>query len=226
MKKIKLAAALGVILFIIPALSAQDHYYSPWTFGIRGGLNISTPSWGGVADNFSKTNMLGFKAGLSAEYAVSAPIFLESGLYFASKGGGLIDKMGEGTLFETRTEYAYSPTYFMIPLKIGYSFLPSSRNDIKVTAGLYAGYGIGGNYVKERRFSDSRETERESAGVFNTLKRFDYGVDLGVDFELNNFVLGMGYQIGLPDIGKNSDIFTSFRNNTLSITIGYKFYMN
>lgn len=227
--KMKLTALMGMMTLALPALQAQDIpdlYYSPWTFGVRAGINASPASIDYDSDNTSKKTVWGFNAGFSAEYAATRLLFLESGLYFTSKGGGIVQKSMIGTFpTNVETDHAYNPSYVLVPLKVGFSFFPDNpRSDIKIKAGVYAGYGIGGNYTVSTIYHDDRDNIKTTAGVFNVLKRFDCGLDFGVDFELNNFVIGANYQLGLLDISKDNSAFSSFKNNTISVSIGYKFY--
>lgn len=225
----KLAALAGIMVLATSYLSAQEYpdtYYSPWTFGMRVGVNASPAVIKYSGDYTDKKNIWGFQAGFSAEYAFGRPFFVESGIYFTSKGGALFQNATlNGTPVDVRTEHAYNPSYALIPLKLGISLFPANpRNDIKLKAGFYAAYGIGGNYSVETLYGDDRDDIKTTAGVFNALERFDCGLDLGVDFEISNLTLGIGYQLGLIDIAKQHDAFSEFRNSTFSATIGYKFY--
>ena len=53
-------------------------------------------------------------------------------------------------------------------------------------------------------------------------KRFDIGIDAGIDFEYHRFVIGLEYEKGFSSFaasGSDSDIY----NQAAYLTVGYKF---
>lgn len=53
------------------------------------------------------------------------------------------------------------------------------------------------------------------------MKRFDYGVGIGVGMEIDRFTIGVGNQIGLADINGTSD--SKMKTGNLSVSVGYFF---
>lgn len=139
------------------------------------------------------------KAGVGLEKPITANFSLMPSLEFAMKG----------TAFKGISDDTYSLNYIQIPVLGAYRLNLSDGWNFVLKAGPYFAYGISGKYGDYDPFKD-----------FNT-KRFDAGVDVGVDFEYHRYVFGMEYERGFVSFNKDSsfDIF----NQALYATVGYKF---
>lgn len=79
-------------------------------------------------------------------------------------------------------------------------------------AGPYVAVGVYG------RLKD----DYESMNIFTSEaggKRFDLGLDLGLDFEYHRFVFGVEYELGFLSMTDGGDL----KNCALYGTVGYKF---
>ena len=67
-------------------------------------------------------------------------------------------------------------------------------------------------------------SESDSNDLFSDLdaKRFDAGIDIGVDFEYHRFVFGLEYERGFTSFAP-SDGNVDIYNQAAYVTVGYKF---
>lgn len=172
----------------------EDRTYSRFGFGLCAGMNISSVT---DVDDDSK---ISYQAGIDMWYSFGYKINhlgLQSGLTYSSKG-----------------TKSYDAQYIHFPLQLYYNF-GTYGISFRVLAGVYAAYGIGGNY-----FDNGMEAEP-----------FDYGMQFGLQlatrkYGLNrlyikgNYELGLRKQLFISGINKNDNVG---QNRNLSITLGYRF---
>lgn len=236
----KLFSAIVAAMMAIPSfaqfssggfdLDKESLYY-----GIRFGAmfsNLSGNTQTDASQGITYRTDLGMKAGLGLGGVIglrlsqTAPVFLESGLYFTQRGakGHNIDV-----------------TYnnLEIPLIVKYGIKVSDNIAILPFAGMYFAHAIAGK-TKQRHLivDDKGETKEdgttEKVGTFaeesartGGLNRNNIGVKLGCGFEYNKLYLEAGYQIGLNNIAKGgsnerlSDL--SARSNALFVNVGVNF---
>ena len=165
-------------------LDEENLYY-----GVRIGLNVA--SFGG--DDLG----LGSKVGMNLAGVIglrvsnSAPVFLESGLYYSEKGG----KEDNVTVSYNNLE---------IPILVKYGFKASDNIAILPFLGPTFGYAIKSKTnIKGNGTDISADTK---------MRRPNMGFKLGVGAEYDNIYLEAGYQFGITNINK-SDNFTTRANN-------------
>lgn len=102
--------------------------------------------------------------------------------------------------------------YLQIPIMAAYRLNLNDSWNMTLKAGPYLAFGVYG-----RAKGDDR-----SMNVFSSEaggKRFDLGLDLGVDFEYHRYVFGVEYELGFLSITKGDSV----RNGAFYATVGYKF---
>jgi hypothetical protein len=55
------------------------------------------------------------------------------------------------------------------------------------------------------------------------LKSTDYGLNIGVGLDINNFIVGLNYGWGIANLSTIDDDHNKANNYVLSISLGYKF---
>ena len=136
----------------------------------------------------------------------SAPVYLESGLFYTEKGGkGVLDKK----------KFTYDLNYLEIPILVKYKYEMDTDLNLVPFAGGYVAMGVGG---KIKNFGD-RETE--SSFSPENFKRFDGGLRFGCGIEYQVLYADMAYEFGLANIC-HSDWETS-KNGCFYINIGVNF---
>lgn len=156
-----------------------------------------------------KLHLVG-KAGVGLEYPLTANLSLMPSLEFAVKGYKV--EYGDGRYSEK-----CDLMYLQVPVVAAYRFNLSSGWNLAVKVGPYFAYGIKGN----AKFNDSRYDEDEKYDPFEEgAKRFDAGLDVGIDFEHHRYVIGLEYERGFVSLSKTD---VKIYNQAFYLTVGYKF---
>jgi hypothetical protein len=181
-------------------------------YGVRFGLafgNISGDSE--VQDGNETADYSGLKTGftiggvLGLRLSQTAPVFLESGLYYTQRGG----KDGK---------YTADLNCLEIPLLIKYGFQAGSHVAVLPFIGPYFAYGVAG----DREYIDETSGEKQKEGVYKKfLNRNDMGFKLGCGLEYNLLYAEIGYQFGIANIADNDNNTT--HANALYINLGVNF---
>lgn len=127
--------------------------------------------------------------------------------------------------------------YAQLPLRIGYNIPVSDQIKIKVDAGVYFAYGIGGREIVKTKTTsaDVRDDEKlvyktfdennETYSPYN-LDRKDYGAVFGVGMHYKKFIIGLDYEAGLLNIYKANQtqvppLSGTYKNRNLALTVSY-----
>lgn len=214
------------ILFLVCSLtaSAQD---SPFTWGVKTGMTLNS---GSVDIDFvDQKTRLGFLVGATVDYALTNDFYLQSGLFFMTKGAKIV--IDTDVL---RGEITVNQMYLQLPVTAAYKLSVNDNLKIVFNAGPYVAYGIGGK-TKLGGSLDIPSLELNLSDKFNSfgddaLKRFDFGITAGVGAEFGKIAVGVNYDLGLIDIAdyeKRFKIITdeniNYKNHGAVFTIAYKF---
>lgn len=203
----KFLVAIMAVLFAAPSfaqyssggfsLSESSLYY-----GIRLGANFSTLT-GEYIDLGTRVGMnLGGVIGIRV--SDSTPIFLESGLYYASRGA----KKDKETITTHNLE---------IPILIKYGIQASDDIAVLPYIGPYFSYGLGG----KNKYEDNGIVVKDD--TFDYLNRFDMGFKVGCGAEYNKLYLELGYQFGVANLAKDNPTDESAHNGSLYVNFGVNF---
>lgn len=242
MKFLTLLTISGICLCSAPLIKAQESK-SPWTFGAKAGVNLSTFKSDGT--NLSTTDgTTGFNGGITVEYALLNNFFLHSGLEYTTKGADYYSSTSflsndynspqNGDYYMTQRSISDSRRfkYLQLPLTLGYR-LPVSK-DINVTfnAGAYLAIGISGKGTQQT-WTTTLGSDNEISTTYEEHKTSkkgdaDYGLIGGVGIEYKKFSLNANYEYGLSSLATarhfgNLDIGDTWRNRNLTFSVGYKF---
>ena len=161
------------------------------------------------------------KVGVGIEAPLTANFSLMPSLEFAMKG----------TKWSTNESYngysvsldeTYSPLYVQVPVLGAYRLNLNDDWNMTLKAGPYFAYGISGKVKAEA--STSGISASDDADLFSDLdaKRFDAGVDVGVDFEYHRFVVGLEFERGFISFAPDEADINVY-NQAFYATVGYKF---
>lgn len=184
------------------------------------GLRIG-PSFSHVSSDDPMLDSSSWKTGLNVGVAVgtkiaySAPLYLESGLYYTEKGG-------EGNGGSIGGKFTYDLNYIELPLVFKYKAPVTNDICIEPYFGGYFAVGVGGK-IKDygnREAYNSFSSNRYDSGTF---QRCDGGLRMGVgaSYRLNRDVelyMEVGYDCGLTNICH--DTFDKSKNGTLQVNFG------
>mgnify|MGYP002854019176 CR=1 FL=1 len=168
-------------------------------YGIRLGFNNS---YIGGDDDLDARTGLNLGAVLGVKCSPSIPLFLESGLYYAAKGG----KKGG---VKTRLDY------LEIPVLMKYGIDIPSADGLAILPYIGPTFGIG---VSGKIKSSVSSEDSFGDGKYN---RFDVGIKLGCGVEYNMVYAELGYQWGITNISDvdGNDAF----NRSFFMNLGINF---
>lgn len=188
-------------LIVIFAISITAFTYAQKTkqdegikLGIKGGLNV-TNLMGDVKDVAIRTSI---HAGLVAEIIVSDKFSVQPELLYSGQGA-TVTSDGGGRI---KLDYITLPVLAKFPI----------AKSLSLEAGPQVGFLISGKY----KTNDSNEK-------IEGLKTIDFGLDAGLEYELNNGVFFQArYNIGLTDTGLAGDNNRA-SNSVIQFSIGKQF---
>lgn len=195
-------------------------------FGLKGGIGLSNIDFriSGedkdlIDDDDLKTkNITAFHLGGVVEFPLSENLNLQSGLLFSRKGFAV----DEADLESDK----YFFTYLQVPFHLIYH-----NSNFQAFVGPYFSHGLAGlnrwKYDGDTELEDLEPTTKtvsfdDDQSYFNA---FDYGIDLGVGYQVGPILINAGYSFGLgniqpkyEDIDIGIDITMSYRTISLSGT--------
>lgn len=192
----KLYFTLLVFLGLIQFSNAQ--------LGVRAGLNLSSFSTESSGLSISSDTKVGFHFGLTNDFKLTDNITFRPGLLYSAKGGSLTVEFGGQS--ETVTA---SYSYLDVPLSFVYNFSTEEKGFF-LEAGPYVGVLL-----------SAKSEDEDIKDSFNTL---DFGLNVGLGYDLGNIVVGANYGLGLANIAKTEDgDDTTAKNKNISIYAIYQF---
>lgn len=218
MKTIKLLLVATLILAGV-SLKAQDN---PFTFGVKAGVNMSSVT----GDDDGTKVRFGYNIGVTVDYAINQDWYILSGLQYTTKGTNL-DKIGS-------IKPSMHAAYLQLPIHAAYKLEVAPETKLVFHAGPYLAYGINGK--SKLGLNDDVEVDIEGiedleglvnsllnkkTNTFDTFKRFDAGLGLGIGAEFGKIALDLGWDFGLVNIVDKGD--GTIRNANAYLTVGYKF---
>ena len=169
-------------------------------FGVRAGLNLADVAIKSEDAKVESKIRPAFYVGGLAEFAFNDVVLMDAGLTYSNQGAKA--KEGDGAL----RQHALN-----LPVWFKYDFA-----GFRPKAGLYAGYIL----------SQQLKTGNEITTVDkDDYKHFDYGIGLGVEYNLpnNGLFFEASYNWGLANLEKNGDSKNYANNRVIQVGVGYKF---
>lgn len=200
---------LACVAMMATAASAQI------TWNVKAGAGVAT-CYGSDTEN-AKEHFVG-KVGVGIEYPFTSNWSLMPSLEVAWKGTKI--NFGENVYY-SGNYYDYDVTntvdlfYVQVPIVAAYRLNLSDAWNMTFKAGPYFAYAVSDHYSSEINASDG-SSARESGSA--EVKKFDTGLDLGIDFEHHRFVFGVEYEMGLMKLVEDD-----VKNMAFYVTVGWKF---
>ncbi|MBQ7512576.1 MAG: PorT family protein [Prevotella sp.] len=194
-------------------------------YGLRLGLNVATLN----SSNVALLDM-GARAGLTFggvfgfQLANSAPLWLETGLFYSEKGGVSSTPLNDVELSYGSTkekvnvnEVKCRLSYLQVPIVVKYSFEMGDDFYMQPFFGGFLSLGVGG----KMKFDTTDKDKRQANSSFDYVNRFDGGLRVGCGMEYQMVYVEIGCDFGLANIGKGD--FDSVRNQNFHIVAGVNF---
>lgn len=170
----KTIAAMVVVLCSLSSLSAQ--------FSGKIGVVSSTQIVEVLGLDVTSESKLGFQLGILYTKDLSDAFQIRPGLQFTQKGA-------EGEDPDTEESVTVNFNYLEIPVDFRYKF-PIGDYQVAAHLGPYFGYLLSA--------SDGEQSSTEG------FKRTELGLNLGAEFLINQFSIGLNYSRGLSNIQEES----------------------
>lgn len=203
--------ASAIIALAFNSINAQTTTTRDAEFGVKGGFNISNL----YSDDVDDENVLyGFNAGVYANFPVSDMISIQPELFYTTKG----------------SEWEYNNAFIdgSSKLRLDYIQLPVLAKfyigeHFNVHVGPYAAFLVNANVKSENNLDFAEVDEDLDTDDF---EKFDYGLSAGVEFAFDPLTVGLRYDYGLSEIGKDQDYmgsnFPDAKNSLLNVYLAFK----
>lgn len=218
---------LFILLFLLLATTSIAEE-KKLTVSIQCGMNGSN-----LVSDIKKTKArLGYTVGVTIDYPLKNHFFFKTGLSLTKKGMKVtgeesyeklvyaLNKLGYGNQEEEAYKTGrliYNSLYLQLPLHLAYKVYTNDITKIVFDFGPYIAYGLGGKTsirLGENKYEEDTFQE-------NYMKRFDFGLGLGMSIELSKVVVSLGYDFSLTHSLKLADI--KGRNSCFYVNLGYLF---
>ncbi|BAP31578.1 opacity protein [Chryseobacterium sp. StRB126] len=209
MKKLILGLAVtaGTLAF-----AQQKTSSSPVSFGVKGGMNVSSLSKNNSLDD--QKSKIGFNAGVFANIPVASSFSIQPEVLYSQYGEKSDYKLNNSTTISNSTKL----DYITVPVMFQYNALPN----LYLEAGPEFGFMVSAkNKVKNESTGQSSTTDNYK----DNLNTFNFGVGLGAGYYFTpNFGITARYVAGLTDIAKDRPSGSdAIRNNVFQVGLAYKF---
>jgi hypothetical protein len=203
MKKLSFLIA-GIILLVSVQSFAQTR------FGIKAGLNLANVAIKSQGVTVTPSTLTSFHAGFLVDVALGNVGFIQPGVLVTGKGLKVKSNNNESTS---------NPIYVEIPINLGARFELAENVKLYVMGGPYIGFGIAG---KAKNGSNSVNLKFGN-GTGSDYRPLDIGLNIGTGLDINGFLLGVQYGLGLSNLVPDGNSNSSATNRVFSISLAYLF---
>ncbi|RMZ60254.1 PorT family protein [Chryseobacterium nematophagum] len=182
---------------------------SPISFGIKGGMNVSSFSKDATVD--SQKSKIGFNAGVFANIPVASSFSVQPEVLYSQYG-----EKSNYNVLGNKVSASTKLDYIAVPVMFQYNALPN----LYVEAGPEFGFLVS---AKNKYTVDATGQSTTTADFKDNLNTFNLGIGLGAGYYFTpNIGLTARYVAGVTDIIKNNS-GDSVRNNLFQVGLAYKF---
>ena len=211
--------------FLLAAFTTATAQETSW--GIKAGANYSTLSGSG---EIGTDYMLGYHAGLVAEFQLSPKFALQPELLYSLEGTKSSFSMEMDDFFYS-SEQKITLGYLNLPV-MGKFYV---TDGFSLQAGPQLSYLLSGKneYTISSSFSEDFDVnESGKEDIKKDLKKLSFGLNFGLGYEFkNDLFLQARYHVGLSDISNYETApedeeeleFGKIKNSGFQLSVGYKF---
>ncbi|UEQ77293.1 porin family protein [Chryseobacterium arthrosphaerae] len=212
MKKLILGLAVtaGTLAF-----AQQTPSSNPVTFGVKGGMNVSSLSNG--ADLSDSKSKIGFNAGVFANIPLASSFSVQPEVIYNDLGSKVTR---EYTVLGNnyKSEYSRNLGYVAVPVMFQYNATP----EFFLEAGPEFGFLVS---AKDKLKSSTNNSNNTQVATLNKddFQTFNFGIGIGAGYYfIPNLGITARYTAGLTDIYKNNS-GDAVKNNVFQVGLAYKF---
>lgn len=173
----------------------------------------------------------GLTAGVEASYQMSEKLALSLGVNYASMGvkekeaALVVTEGGVSSILNIR-DISQNIHYVQVPLLCNYYV----AEGVAIKAGVQMGFTAGKDYtfnVIEAVPGQFSHLDKETYDL-DDVKSFDFGIPVGISYEVSNVCLDLRYYFGMTKVFKNTESTRLYdmekaKNQGITFTVGYKF---
>ncbi|WP_312393562.1 porin family protein [Chryseobacterium sp.] len=190
---------------------------NPVTFGIKGGMNVSSLSQG--ADLDDSKSKIGFNAGVFANIPVATNFSIQPEVLYNDLGSKVVYKNNIPVVGEYKREYSRNLGYVAVPVMFQYNVIPNLY--------LEAGPEFGFLVSAKDKFKSSTNGDANGSTTSDLNKddfqTFNFGIGIGAGYYFtDNLGITARYTAGVTDIYKNNS-GDAVRNNVFQVGLAFKF---
>ncbi|KFF17414.1 porin family protein [Chryseobacterium sp. JM1] len=229
MRKIILGLAISLGSLAFAQEKTETKSKSPITFGVKGGMNISSHT-NGNEDNYywskyERNAKIGFNAGVFVNIPISGKFSVQPEILY----NGLGSKIKSSINFDIPSarmdnKETLSLSYLSVPVMLQYNLLP----ELYVEAGPEFGFLLGGkskgDFTQTSNIDGSSSTQSYSDKIaMSMFNKFNFGIGIGTGYYFTqNLAVTARFTAGLTNVYNygNSD---AVRNNAFQVGLAYKF---
>jgi opacity protein-like surface antigen len=205
MRKIFLSIVTVFCVIVTSQAQTNDSQSGKISFGAKGALNIA--NFAGD-DAGSSESLIGFNAGLFAEFQLGKKLYLKPELVYSAQGAKE-DLIIEGVEFDV----SLKANYINIPVLFKYYV----ANDFSLEAGPYIGFLT----AAKIQFDSSIGSGTEDAEDF--FKSTDFGIGVGLNYDITNVIFANArYSTSLVEIGDTGSE-DDIKNSVFQFGLGFRF---
>jgi len=203
------------LIFLIFLISPYFGYTNKLKLGLNGGINFSTITASNATKEFNmgKGFLPGMLLGIVSEYELDNDLYLITEINYSSKG---YSNNQLAIRVKSYSKYLSVPikikiyTQNMLGIEIGPYFSVAMKEYLKNNITKTKVYGsIGNNILSEPP---------------DTLKPFDFGVQTGLSYSLDNINLSGMISLGILNIRPGGGLGSSIRNLSTQIRVSYNLF--
>ena len=211
---------------------------NPGGIYIKGGYNAANISVNndGSVDNAKALST--FHVGVIADIPLAPVLSFQTGLLLNGQGARTNYYLDNNNTSDNYVKTKFNPLYLELPASLVVKFPIGNNARIYAGAGPYAAMGIGGKQKVETSFAgttsestdnikfdnDDPATGEEEGARYDRLKRFDVGINALAGVEVDRFMFGVNYGLGLTKINSTQSDNNNDNNKyrTLSVGVGIR----
>jgi len=225
-----------ILIFAILLLFAS-HMKAQVKAGLTAGFNFADMN---VMNNYVSVEsdlLVSIHLGGAIRFDLAKYFALQSGLIFSGKGSKVQTiisnpAIGTGTLTQR-----LKPIYLEMPMDAVFKINAKDRK-VLLFGGMYLGVGVGGKVENEvsgfsrlynsdqiLKIFDLANSTNVNYGTSSecNIRRFDYGLEVGLGTELGNTQLNLKYQIGFKNLDPEGKSENGITNRVFAINMVYLF---
>ncbi|MBS0025744.1 porin family protein [Chitinophaga sp. 22321] len=229
------------LLLSFAALSISFAAMSQARVGVKGGWNLSNITTDNAGNTKDSRALSGFNVGVIADLPLVPKILsFQPGVFYTTKGTKLeVGDRDKVTVTNPYSKFTSNPSYIEVPLNFVAKLPIGQNSSLFAGAGPYVAFGVAGKNKYELvtpvgTTSSSSSIKWDDDTPFNNgdpnqgydkFKRFDWGGNVQIGAELNNFLISAQYGIGFAKVRSGQDNSTDdkSKNRVFSVSVGYLF---